>query len=266
MAEAIEIMEQEVESGDRPDTPEITITLRRFHLIAILMPLTFILGLGLGYLLWGRGLPLSGAQASASNPAAGPASTGQGESSAPTAIPQVTRYDVPVDDDPALGPADAPITLIEFSDFECPYCQRWNAEVFGRLKEEYGDQVRFIYRDFPLESIHANAFPAAEAANCANEQGQFWPYHDKLFGMQQGLSTQAYTRYASDLGLDLDMFNDCLESGKYKAEVQADFDFAANLGVRSTPTFFINGIALVGAQPFEVFKDLIDKELAGEIP
>ena len=147
-----------------------------------------------------------------------------------------------------------------------PLLQRWNADVYGELKEQYPDQVRLVYRDFPLESIHANAFPAAEAANCANEQGQFWPYHDMLFSMEKGLSTRAYTDYASELGLNLDDFEACLESGKYKEEVQADFDFAAELGVRSTPTFFINGIALVGAQPFEVFQDVIEKELAGEIP
>lgn len=247
--------------------PEITITLRRAHLFAILMPLTFLLGIGLGYLLWGRAPAVSAEQASGeAAPASAVSVVDPQETAGPTALPQVTRYDVPVDDDPAIGPADAPITIIEFSDFECPFCQRWNSDVYGKIKEQYPDQVRLVYRDFPLESIHANAFPAAEAANCANEQGQFWPFHDKLFSMEKGLSTQAYTDYASDLGLNLDDFEACLESGKYKEEVRADFDFAANLGVRSTPTFFINGIALVGAQPFEVFQDVIEKELAGEIP
>jgi protein-disulfide isomerase len=257
--------------GDESKAPsrsdEITITFHRAHLFVILMPLTFLLGIGLGYLLWGRAPTVTGAQASGTGgPAAEASAVSQEEVGAPTAVPLVTRYDVPVDDDPALGPADAPITIVEFSDFECPFCQKWNAEVFGKIKEQYSDQVRIVYRDFPLESIHANAFPAAEAANCANEQGAFWPYHDKLFSMEKGLSQQAYTQYASDLGLNLDDFSACLESGKYKQEVQADFDFAANLGVRSTPTFFINGIALVGAQPFEVFQEVIEKELAGEIP
>jgi len=251
----------------QPGPAEITITLRRVHLFAILMPLTFVLGVGLGYLLWGRVQPAAEAQNSGVNvPAAEASTAGQDDSGVPTAIPQVIRYDVPVDDDPVFGPADAPITIIEFSDFECPYCQKWHAEVYGRLKEQYPDEVRLVFRDFPLESIHANAFPAAEAANCANEQGEFWPFHDKLFSMEQGLSTEAYTQYASDLGLNLDDFNACLESGRFKEEVRADFDFAANLGVRSTPTFFINGIAIVGAQPFEVFQQVIDKELAGEIP
>lgn len=251
--------------------PEMVITLRRFHLFAILIPLTFIAGLGIGYLLWGRvgpGPSTGSPQADTGSPgAAAAAGAGdQGSALAPTEAPQVIRYDVPVDDDPVLGPADAPITIVEFSDFECPYCRKWNTEVFGRLKEQYPDQVRFVFRDFPLSSIHANAVPAAVAANCANEQGEFWPFHDKLFSMEQGLSESAYTQYAQDLSMNLDDFKACLESEKYQTEVQGDFDFAANLGVRSTPTFFINGIALVGAQPYEVFQDVIEKELAGEIP
>jgi protein-disulfide isomerase len=132
--------------------------------------------------------------------------------------------------------------------------------------DTYGDQVRFVYRDFPLDSIHANARPAAEAANCANEQGVFWDYHDKLFSMELGLSPDAYQEYASQLDLDEEAFQECIESGRYQQEVQSDFEFAANLGVRSTPTFFINGIAVVGAQPFEIFQQVIERELAGEIP
>ncbi len=244
--------------------PEITITLRRIHLFAILLPVTFILGLGLGYLVWGRspGLIPNGAETSSGT--AGSAATTQGASQ--NSQRQVVRYDVPVDDDPAFGPADAPITIIEFSDYECPYCRRWHDEVFGRLIETYPEQVRLVYRDFPISSIHANAFSAAVAANCANEQGAFWEFHDRLFSMELGLGMEAYRSYASQLGLDTQSFIKCLESGRYRDEVQADYDFAAELGVRSTPTFFINGIAIVGAQPFEVFQQVIDKELAGEIP
>jgi protein-disulfide isomerase len=176
------------------------------------------------------------------------------------------RYEIPIDDDPMIGPEDAPITIVEFSDYECPYCQRWHTEVFERLLEAYPDEVRLVYRDFPLTSIHPNATPAAIAANCAREQDVFWDYHDKLFGMELGLNTEAYQEYASQLDIDTEEFNECLDSGRYEEEVQADFDFAANLGVRSTPTFFINGIAVVGAQPFEVFQQVIEQELAGEIP
>jgi protein-disulfide isomerase len=122
-----------------------------------------------------------------------------------------------------------------------------------------------VYRDFPLFSIHPNAMPAAEAANCAYEQGSFWEFHDKLFGMELALSAEAYRQYAQDLGLDVDAFNECVETRRYQDEVQADYAYASELGVRSTPTFFINGIALVGAQPYEVFQQVIDKELAGEL-
>jgi protein-disulfide isomerase len=267
--ETLEITEETAPASDGENAqgtyPEVTITLRRGHLFAILMPLTFILGLGLGYLVWGRA-PVEAATPVAAE-ASTPVASGTDAQGSTVATPQqVVRYDVPADGDPALGPEDAAITIIEFSDYECPYCQRWHAEVFTRLMDAYPNQVRLVYRDFPLSSIHPNAFSAAEAANCANEQGGFWDYHNRLFSMELGLSKSAYQEYASQLDLDESEFNDCLDSGKYQEEVQSDFDYAAELGVRSTPTFFINGIAVVGAQPFEVFQQVIDKELAGEIP
>jgi protein-disulfide isomerase len=244
---------------------EVTITFQRWHIYAILMPLVFGLGLGIGYLVWGR-IPVgnaSEAMAQSTSEASTPQDTTQGASDANQQVP---RYDIPVDDDPAIGPEDAPITIVEFSDYECPYCRKWHDEVFTKLQETYPEQVRLVYRDFPLSSIHANAVPAAEAANCANEQGKFWPFHENLFSMELGLSEGAYEEYASRLGLNVQSFLECLESDRYQAEVQADYQFAADLGVRSTPTFFINGIAIVGAQPFEVFQQVIEKELAGEIP
>jgi protein-disulfide isomerase len=227
------------------------------RLAMLFVPLAFAAGLGAGYLLWGRAA--SGAQGAAAQAQAtgGQASGGQA---------QVTRYDVPVDDDPVLGPENAAITIIEFSDYECPYCRKWHSEVFPRLMAEYPDQVRVVFRDFPLYSIHPNAGPAAVAANCAAEQGAYWEFNQKLFSMELGLSAEAYQAYAGDLGLDVGSFGECLESERHAAEVQADYEFAAGLGVRSTPTFFINGIAVVGAQPYELFKEVIDKELAGEIP
>jgi protein-disulfide isomerase len=256
------LLEKPVEEQPQPaekkkNKGEITITFQRWHIYAILMPLVFGLGLGIGYLIWGR-LLVEGASETAAEPAA------TQDSAAANA--EVVRYDIPVDDDPALGPDNAAITIVEFSDYECPYCRSWHSEVFAKLMDEYPQQVRLVYRDFPLSSIHANAVPAAEAANCANEQGKFWPFHEKLFSMELGLSNQAYQEYATSLGLNVQSFLECVESNRYQAEVEADYQFAADLGVRSTPTFFINGIAVVGAQPFEVFKQVIDKELAGEIP
>lgn len=261
--------ESQPEDEIKPQSGEVTITLRRWHLYAFVMPLIFIVGLGLGFLArgWvpssGTSQAASAAALSSSDPAAVVAQSNPG---APVETPQVVRYAVPADDDPFIGSEDALITIVEFSDYECPYCRQWHSEVYSKLLDTYGDQIRFVYRDFPLESIHANAKPAAEAANCANEQGVFWDFHDKLFSMELGLSPEAYQEYASQLGMDEDAFQDCIESRRYQQEVQSDFDFAANLGVRSTPTFFINGIAVVGAQPFEIFQQVIEKELAGEIP
>ncbi len=231
------------------------LTIRRTTLAYAMVPLAFVLGILAGYWYWGRG---PGASAAIAQAISATASAQQ--------VQTVTRYDVPVDDDPMLGPKDAAITIIEFSDYECPYCRKWHTETFARLLKTFPGQIRFVYRDFPLSNIHPNAAPAAQAANCAGEQGKYWEYSEKLFSGQYGLGSQAYRQYASDLGLDAAAFDECVSSGRYQEEVTADLEWAANLGVRSTPTFFINGIPLVGAQPFEVFKQVIEKELAGEIP
>jgi len=244
---------------------ENTVTFKRSHLYAALLPLAFVIGLSVGYLFWGRTpAPAQPAQAAASSDSSAPAA--DQAASATSAGPQeVQRYDVPADDDPSLGPADAKITIIEFSDYECPYCTKWRSEVWPHLQETYPTQVRLVYRDFPLTSIHSNAAMAAEAANCAGEQGQYWEYHDLLFAGAYGLSESAYLKYAQDLSLDGDALKQCLDERRYQEEVEADYNYAAELGIRSTPTFFINGIAIVGAQPFEVFQEVIDLELAGKL-
>jgi protein-disulfide isomerase len=257
--EAVEEIEQ-----PKPHKPDDTITFRRSHLYSVLLPLAFVAGLSVGYIFWGRS-SATPPQTAAAAPQTNAAASAQSQAAASEQSQKVTRYDIPIDDDPILGPEDAVITIIEFSDYECPYCRQWHEEVYHRLFETYPEQVRLVYRDFPLYSVHPDAVPAAEAADCANEQGAFWDYHDKLFGMELGLNSEAYQQYAEDLNLDMDAFNECVETRKYREEVQADYTFASNLGVRSTPTFFINGIALVGAQPFEVFQQVIDKELAGEL-
>lgn len=228
-------------------------TFQRSHVYAALLPLAFVTGLAVGFLFWGRGNPATPAAVAVD---VSPTS----DAVAATDVP--TRYDVPTDDDPAFGPADAPVTLIEFSDYECPYCQKWHNEVLPKLIEAYPDQVRFVYRDFPLTSIHSNAAPAAEAANCAGEQGQYWTYNNLLFEQSEGLGKDALVSYANQLGLDQEKFTECVDSRRHQEEVEADFEFASNFGIRSTPTFFINGRAVVGAQPFEVFQSLIDDELS----
>lgn len=235
----------------------VTIRMRRSTLWMILLPVVFVFGLVGGYFL--HDLPFLHKAVPAPQAAAVPTADSGGQTQQ-----QIRRYDVPVDDDPSLGPSNAPITIIEFSDFQCPYCQKWQTEAWPKIQENFKDQVRLVYRDFPLDSIHENAASAAEAANCAGDQNKYWPFHDKLFRAEQGLGQTAYLQYAKDLGLDQTKFEECLTSRKYKDEVQADFQYAADLGINSTPTFFINGIPVVGAQPYEVFKQVIEKELAGE--
>ncbi len=254
----------------RPDRSsarrEDQIVFRRSIFFAALLPITFVLGLAAGYIFWGLdgrsgvSVDAGGGVPTAAQPAAQ-------DDAQPDAQQQqaVRRYDVPVDDDYALGPDDAPITLIEFSDYECPYCRKWHAEVWPELQKAFPGQIRLVYRDFPLSNIHFNANSAAEAANCAGEQGKYYEYHARLLEGAE-LGNAVYEQYASDLKLDLGQFQECLSTNRTREEVQGDFDFASNLGISSTPTFFINGLAVVGAQPFEVFQQIIQKELAGEIP
>jgi protein-disulfide isomerase len=253
---------EELNAQKSGESPENTITFRRSHLYAVLLPLAFVTGLVFGYIFWGRDLSSEASQpAVAANPQE---QQEAGQPAVPEPTPEFRRYDVPEDDDPVWGPQEAPITIIEFSDYECPYCRKWHVEVWPELQAAYKDQIRLVYRDFPLTNIHTNATPAAEAANCAQEQDMYWPFSEKLFEMKLNLSKSTYQTYAEELGLDMDSFNECLESNRYLEEVLADFEYASGLGVRSTPTFFINGIPVVGAQPFDVFKTVIDKELAGE--
>lgn len=209
-------------------------------LVHLFIPVAFFLGLGGGYLLWG------GNQAS---DAAGTA--------------QVQRVDVSTDDDPSIGPEDAPITIIEFSDYQCSYCRSWYQQVFEQLLSNYPNQIRFVYRDLPL-SMHPEALPAAESADCAGEQGAYWQYHDALFNGQYGLDRAAYERYAVDLGLDTKAFAACLDSHRYQDEVQADASDAASVGINSTPTFVLNGRVLIGALPFADFQAVIAEELAAK--
>lgn len=169
---------------------------------------------------------------------------------------------VSVDDDPAWGPEDAPVVMVEFSDFQCPFCGRFYQETYPRIQEVYGDRIRFVYRDLPLPQIHPDAILAAQAAECADEQDAFWEFHDLIFSNQQDLSRNALGSFAVQMELDINTFNQCLDSGRYQLEVSADMQAAASYGIQGTPTFFINGRPIVGAQPFEVFAAVIDEELA----
>lgn len=236
---------------------EETITFKRTHFYSVLVVLAFAVGILTGYVVWGRPSPQTQVVANDQPDVQAPAATQS---------PQFTRYDVPSDGFPSLGPADAPIVIVEFSDFQCPFCKRFYDETYQQLMNAYPGKIRFVYRHLPLTSIHPEAFPSAEASMCANEQNAFPQYHDKLFENQDKLGRDLYMRIAANLSLDTDSFEECLNTGRYKDLVQQDSDFALNLGVQSTPTFFINGLAIVGAQPISAFQQVIDMELAGEIP
>lgn len=170
------------------------------------------------------------------------------------------RIAVDPSDDPAKGPQDAPVTLVMFSDFQCPYCARV-VPTLHRLGERYGNKLRIVFRDFPLLQIHKDAAKAAEAATCAAEQGKFWEMHDKLFENQGALQVDALKKRAAELGLDSAAFDTCLDSGKNTAEWQQDTADAQRYGVTGTPAAFVNGRLLTGAQPFEGFAQVIDEEL-----
>lgn len=169
---------------------------------------------------------------------------------------------------PTLGQADAPVTIVEFSDYQCPYCKRYATTVFTNLKRDYIDtgKVRYVFRDFPLTQIHPQAPKAHEAGHCAGEQDRYWDMHDLMFQNQKNLSVAELSGHAEKLGLDLGSFEACLESGRHAAAVQADSEAGAKAGVRGTPSFIIgksgsgdtiHGTIVRGAQPFTKFQQVI---------
>jgi protein-disulfide isomerase len=161
---------------------------------------------------------------------------------------------------PSLGPKDAPVTIAEFGDFQCPYCGR-SEQTLKELRQEYGDKIRLVYLDFPL-SFHQYAFPAALAARCAGEQHKFWEYHDALFANQSKLSSQDLKDTAKALKLNTKQFDACFDSQRYAREVRADMEQGSALGVDGTPGFFVNGRPITGAEPPQVFEGIINEELA----
>jgi protein-disulfide isomerase len=162
--------------------------------------------------------------------------------------------------DPTKGPASAPVTIVEFSDYQCPFCARVNPTL-DQIRAAYGNRVRVVWKDFPLTSIHPEAFKGSEAAHCAGDQGKYWEYHDRLFENQRAMTPADLKRHATDLGLDMNAFNACLDSSKYAERVRAGMDQGTKLGVSSTPALFINGRIVTGAQPYEAFAAIIDDEL-----
>jgi predicted DsbA family dithiol-disulfide isomerase len=169
------------------------------------------------------------------------------------------RLPVEIGTAPARGNPKAPVTVVEFSDFQCPYCVRARPTV-SRVREAYGDKVRWVFRHFPLD-FHAQAEKAGEAAACAGEQGKFWEMHDRLWANTGKLQVPDLKEHATAIGLDGAAFNGCLDSGRYASLVGKDQEAGQGYGVSGTPAFFVNGRPLVGAQPFDAFAQVIDDEL-----
>ena len=175
----------------------------------------------------------------------------------------VPRQNVTFETAPIWGPTNAKVTIVEFSDFQCPYCEIFYKQTYPLIKQKYGDKIRFAYRHFPIPSLHPDAERAALAAECANEQGKFWDYHDALFGNQQDLSRDALIKYAGQVKVtNIQQFTSCLDTQKYMTKVQTDVNAGMGYYVSGTPTFFINGNILVGAQSFQTFSQYIDQEMA----
>jgi protein-disulfide isomerase len=182
---------------------------------------------------------------------------------------------ISADNDPIMGDPDAPITIIEFSDFQCPFCARFDSQTLPLIFEEYIEQgkVKLVFRDFPIQSIHPNAVPASVAAECANDQGKFKDMHDMLFDNQNEWNRQEtanalslFSQYATEIQLEQETFDSCLTSGKHIEEIKKDLKDGQEYGVTGTPGFFIGNdeigyVQLKGAQPFESFKKVIDAQL-----
>src|SRR3989338_7721986 len=246
------------------ETESSTITIKKStYTIIIVVLIAALLGVSFvsGYMIGGSGSTITG---DAVQQPTGQQPTVTTTPSQPSAPAQPSAVQVSADDDVVKGDPNAPVEIIEFSDFQCPFCSRFYSDTLPQIQKEYIDtgKVKLIYRDFPLSSIHPQATPAAEAAECAKEQGKFWEFHDKLFENQASLSTASYKQWAQELGLNTQQFNDCVDKRKYQSEVTKDYQDGQAAGVTGTPSFFVNGINIRGAQPFSAFKTIIDQELA----
>jgi predicted DsbA family dithiol-disulfide isomerase len=175
-------------------------------------------------------------------------------------VPPLFRAEVPTTGAPSKGPEYAPVTIVKFEDYQCPFCKQVQP-IIAELLSRYNGKIRLVHKDLPLDSIHPQARQAAEAARCADEQGKFWNYHDALYANSPNASRDNLKSYAREAGLDVNAFDLCLSSDKFKAVVQRDLIDGAQLGVSGTPTLFINGREIPANQPLEVFGAIIDEEL-----
>ena len=227
------------------ETETVTVAIKKHHLY---LGLGVVLGFGVGY---------ATAMALSARAAVAPAAA----IAALPAFAELTSVEVQIEGRPYRGPDDAPVTLLEFTDYECPFCARHFRQTYPSLLSEYEGKLKYVIRNFPLSSIHPQAQRAAEAAECAEEQGRFWEYHDLLFQRSPALGTQHLTAYAAEAGLDTERFEDCVESGRKADVVAADFEDGLSYGVNGTPTFFINGRRVVGTLSLDEFESYIDAAL-----
>jgi protein-disulfide isomerase len=246
-----------------PAAPEATVPRHTFNYVIIAI-VFFALGIGLGVLGYDRVTANTTAQVDAAvNRAVATAVAavprGNTVAAEPTRDPN-QRYVVDIEGDPVKGPDDALVTIVEFADFRCGYCRRFLDQTLNPLLEQYGENVRFVYRDYPI--LGPDSHTAALAGECAMQQDKFWEFHDLVYANQDALTLEAFTGYASELGMDVEAFTACVESEETAQMVLRDYEAGQTLGVSGTPTFFINGKMLVGAQPFQAFSQLIDQELA----
>ena len=184
----------------------------------------------------------------------------QGESGTVVTVP--SSFDVSIEGRPFLGNPNAPVTVIELVDYECPFCERHHRQVLQELLSEYGDSIHYVTLNFPLTSIHPLAFKVSEAAECAHDQGRYWDYRDSIFDSSGPLDSKMLLNLAELIGLDDSKFTECIMSGSKGELVRRDIADGLRHGARGTPSFFINGKLITGARPLDIFKEVIDAELA----
>lgn len=230
---------------DQPLTPEPRARGLGLGTVAGLVIAGIVVGLAVGWVAW-KGGPGSAGTAGASGPATSGGNVVEG---------------VDVTNDPVRGPEDAPVTIVEFSDFECPFCARFARQTAPLLRRQYGDRLRWYFVNNPLRSIHPHAYEAALAGECAARQDRFWDWYTAAFSGKYGLSESGYLAMAKDLGLDTGRFRTCYENAEPADEVAADMKEGQKFYILGTPTFFINGKRLEGAQPPEAFATVIDSIL-----
>jgi len=188
----------------------------------------------------------------------------RGEGCRHAGAPPVTRVTIDIAGAPFKGPENAPVTLVEFSDFHCPFCRRVKPTL-AELLARYPDKIKLVYKDLPLDSLHPAARSAAEAARCAHDQGKFWPFHDKVYERAPDASPATLKAIATEVGLDLGAFDECVATGRHRDTVRRSVAEAEGFGATGTPAFFVNGRLVAGALPLEQFTRVIDEELAGTV-